>query len=164
MAQDEPTLHMFCGKIAAGKSTLAGKLAQHPGTVMIAEDAWLFGLFGDQMSTGADFVRVSGKLRGVLGPHISALLKAGVSVVFDSQANTLDARLWMRSLFEAAGADHRLHVLDAPDEVCLARLRTRNDDGSHPFQVTEAQFHQFTEYYVPPTEAEGFRLVMHKTT
>ncbi len=32
-----PTLHMLCGKIAAGKSTLAASLASAPRTVLIAD-------------------------------------------------------------------------------------------------------------------------------
>ena len=162
MSDHTPTLHMVCGKIAAGKSTLAAELGHQPGTVVISEDAWLHTLFGDQMSTGADFVRCSDKLRHVLGPHITSMLKAGVSVVLDGHANTIASRLWMRGLFEAAGADHRLHVLDASDDLCLARLHARNAGDEHPFKVTDAQFRQFTKAYAPPTENEGFQVIVHR--
>ena len=47
MSDLRPTLHFFCGKIAAGKSTLAAKLAEQEGTVLIAEDAWLAALYAD---------------------------------------------------------------------------------------------------------------------
>jgi hypothetical protein len=47
-------LHMLCGKIGAGKSTLAKALAAREATVLISEDAWLAALFGDRMETGAD--------------------------------------------------------------------------------------------------------------
>ena len=36
-----PTLHLVCGKIAAGKSTLANRLANAPATVLISEDYWM---------------------------------------------------------------------------------------------------------------------------
>lgn len=42
-----PTLHMICGKIAAGKSTLAARLAEADRTVLIAEDDWLGALYAD---------------------------------------------------------------------------------------------------------------------
>jgi predicted kinase len=45
-----PTLHMICGKIAAGKSTLAARLGRAQGTVLVAEDDWLSALFPDQLS------------------------------------------------------------------------------------------------------------------
>ena len=161
MLPTQPTLHMLCGKIAAGKSTLAAHLAERDNAVLIAEDDWLGVLFGDQMSTGQDFMRCSARLRGIMGPHLVSLLTAGVSVVLDFQANTPDSRAWMRDIVEQTGADHQLHVLMPPDEVCLSRLRARNRSGKHPFVVTEEQFHRFMQYVSPPSPDEGFTIVMH---
>jgi predicted kinase len=152
---------MLCGKIASGKSTLADALAAVPGTVRIAEDEWLHALYGDEMTTIDDFVRCSARLRAVMGPHVAALLDAGLSVVLDFQANTVEARGWMRGIAREAGAAHRLHVMTTPDEICLARLRARNAAGDHPFAATEAQFHRMSAHYVAPTEAEGFDVVLH---
>lgn len=155
------TLHMICGKIAAGKSTLATGLAAHPGTIRISEDAWLACLYKDEQKTIEDYVRNSRRLREVMGDHIVALLEAGLSVVLDFPANTPASRRWMRSLFERAGADHRLHFLDLPDEVCKARLRARNAAGSHAFNASEAEFDLFTSYFVPPSADEGFETTFH---
>ena len=155
------TLHMICGKIGAGKSTLAQQLGTNANTVILSEDAWLAALYGDEMHTLKDFLRCSAKLKTAIGPHIVSLLKAGVSVVLDYQANTRDARTWMRGLFTDAQAEHRLHLLDVPDEVCLARLHARNADGEHPFAATEAQFHQVTKHFLPPQDDEGFTVVTH---
>ncbi|MEO0912421.1 MAG: ATP-binding protein [Pseudomonadota bacterium] len=158
---EAPTLHMLCGKIASGKSTLAAQLSRQPATVLITEDDWLGALFPGEMSSLSDFARCSGRLRTIMAPHITDLLQAGVSVVLDFHANTVAARAWMRGVCETAQAAHQLHVLNVPDEVCLARLRGRNAKGDHPFTVTEEQFHQFTKHFVPPSESEGFTLVMH---
>jgi len=152
---------MMCGKMAAGKSTLATQLAQSPNTVLLSEDAWLHSLFGDQMTTPADFMRFSARLRDAVGPHVVGVLAAGVSVVLDFQANTRASRAWMRSLLQQGRADHRLHVLVPPDEVCLARLHARNARGEHPFSPTEAQFHAFSRHFELPTPDEGFHLVTH---
>ena len=155
------TLHMICGKIGAGKSTLAQQLGAGANTVILSEDAWLAALYGDEMHTLKNFLRCSAKLKTAIGPHIVSLLKAGVSVVLDYQANTRDARTWMRGLFTDAQAEHRLHLLDVPDEVCLVRLHARNADGEHPFAATEAQFHQVTKHFLPPQDDEGFTVVTH---
>lgn len=164
MSAKKPTLHMLCGKIAAGKSTLAGALASESGTVLISEDDWLSSLYSDQMTTPKDFVRCSSKLRDAMAPHIVALLQSGLSVVLDFQANTVESRSWMRAIIDQSGADHRLHVLEAPDELLLKRLRARNADGKHAFAVTEEQFHQVSKFFVPPTDAEGFNVVRHDLT
>ncbi len=163
MTQNRATLYMIYGKIAAGKSTLAAELARKEQTVLIALDDWLGALFGDQMSTGKDYMHFSKKLESVMGPHIIKLLQAGTSVVLDYPANTVEQRAHMRGLFETAGAAHELHVLNVPDEVCLARLKARNQDGAHPFAPTEAQFHAFSKHLVPPMEDEGFQLVLHSS-
>ena len=156
-----PMLHLICGKIAAGKSTLAARLGAAPGAVTIAEDAWLAGLYGEEMADIADYVRCAARLRGVMGPHVSALLRAGVTVVLDYPANTAETRVWMRGLLEETGADHRLHWLDLPDEACLARLQARNAAGTHAFAATEAQFRRITAHFQPPRAEEGLTILRH---
>lgn len=161
MTTSRATLHLLCGKIAAGKSTLTRQLAEAAGTVLLSEDHWLVRLYPGEITTLADYVRCSARLREAIGPHIEALLRAGVSVVLDFPANTLKSREWMRGLFVAAAVDHRLHYLDVPDEVCKARLRERNAAGHHEYQASDAEFDLFTSHFVPPTAAEGFNLVVH---
>lgn len=162
MSDGAPTLHMVCGKIAAGKSTLAKQLADAPGTILISEDAWLSALYPDQMTTVAEYVRCAAHLRAVLGPHVADMLNAGVSVVLDFPANTLKTRQWMRDILSKTAAGHQMHVLEVSGEVCLTRLRARNASGSHPFAVTDDQFHQVNSHYAVPTPDEGFLIVTHQ--
>lgn len=162
-AARQATLHMLCGKIAAGKSTLAAELARKPGTVLIAEDEWLFALFGDQMRSVADYVSVSRKLRSVMGPHISMLLMSGISVVLDFPANTRELRSWMRDIYEDVGAGHKLHFLDLEEDICKQRLRARNQAGEHQFAASDAQFHQICAAFQSPIAAEGFDVITYDT-
>ena len=156
-----PTLHLLCGKIAAGKSTLAKRLAARPGTVLISEDHWNATLFPDEIKTIEDYSRYSARVRAAMGPHVVALLKAGLSVVLDFQANTLAVRRWMRTLIDDSGAAHELHFLDVPDEACKRRLRARNAAGEHPYQASDADYELFTRYFVPPAADEGFNVVVY---
>lgn len=163
MSTPTPTLYMLCGKIAAGKSTLAAELAAADSTVLLAEDAWLAALFSADLKTPKDYIRCAAKLRAAMEPHVVALLNAGMSVVLDFQANTVESRAWMRGLLDQTDVDHQFHVLMPPDEVCLARLHVRNESGLHPFTVTEDQFHQISAYFNPPTHDEDFNLIIHDT-
>lgn len=158
-----PTLHLLCGKAASGKSTLTAELGRLGGTVVIAEDDWLNALFSSEMSSLSDYVRCMTKLRTIMGPHVTSLLNAGVSVVLDFQANTLASRDWMRNILEETGAAHQLHLLDVPDEVCIARLRARNAQGDHPFAATEEQFRQLSKHFIAPSANEGFNVVLHQS-
>jgi len=161
MSSIPPTLHLMCGKIASGKSTLTAQLGRTNGIVVIAEDDWLNSLYSEEMSSISDYVRCMSKLRDVMGPHVVSLLKAGVSVVLDFQANTIASRNWMRSILVQTEAAHQLHVFEVPDEVCIARLHARNAQGDHPFAATEEQFRQVSEHFVAPSPEEGFNIVLH---
>jgi len=154
-------LHMVCGKIGAGKSTLCQRLAAAPKTVLVSEDDWLARLYPNEIHAIADYARCAGRLRDAMAGHIEALLVAGMSVVLDFPSNTLATRAWARGIFVKAGAAHRLHYLDVPDEVCKARLRARNLAGAHPFETTDAQFDQITGHFLAPTAQEGFHVVRH---
>jgi predicted kinase len=99
-----------------------------------------------------------------MGPHLRELLRVGTSLVLDFAANTPRDRAWVRGIFDSMGAEHVLHVLDAPQALCLERLRQRNaerPEGLFWFEVSEALHHEAARYYVPPTEAEGFRVIRH---
>src|SRR4029453_734885 len=154
-------LHAFCGKIASGKSSLAASIANAPQTILISEDALLSRLYPGEIATIDDYVRAATRLRQAIGSHLEGLLRTGLTVVLDFQANTPRARAWIRSVVDRAGADHKLHCLDVSDEVCKARLAQRNATGVHEYEVSEADFELFNSYVVPPASAEGFNVMVH---
>lgn len=156
------TLHLLCGKIASGKSTLAAELARAPRTVLIGEDFWMATLFPGEVRTIEDYGKYSARLCAAMAPHIVGLLKSGTSVVLDFHANTKPRRAWMRGIIDQSGAAHKLHHLEMSDEACRARLRKRNAAGGHEYTVTDAEFEQFTRYFVPPAPDEGFDVVVHR--
>jgi predicted kinase len=159
MTSSTATLHMLCGKIAAGKSTLSAKLAQAERTLVIGEDRWIEQLYGPELKTLADYFERCERLRATLAPHVVGLLRAGVSVVLDFHANTVRSRQWMRALFEEAEASHQLHFLDVPAEVCRARMHARKAAGADG--VSDAEFDHVTSFFVPPDESEGFNVIRY---
>jgi predicted kinase len=162
MSPNEATLHLFCGKIAAGKSTLAAGLGLASRTVIVSQDDWLARLYPDEMTTWADYVRCAPRLRDAMEPHLLELLRLGISIVLDFPANTPPTRLWMRRLIDNSGCAHQLHYLDVPDEVCRGRLHARNAAGTHDFTATDADFNLITSYFIAPTPEEGFNVVVHR--
>ncbi len=154
-----PTLHMVCGKIASGKSTLARQLSDKPKTLLISEDDWLSRLYPGDINTLNDYVRCAAKLRDIMSNHVEQLLRAGNSVVLDFPANTPGTRQWMRDIFNNASVAHCLHYLNVSDKECKLRLRRRNEDGSHRFTTSETEFDTITRYFVAPSLGEGFNVV-----
>ena len=162
MLPSGPTLHMVCGKIAAGKSTFVNELSRLPGTIVVREDYWLARLYPGEQNSLADYIRNSMRLRSAIAAHLVDLLRSGLSIVLDFPANTPSSRAWMREIFEGAACEHRLHYLDVPDEICKARLRRRNAIGAHEFVVSDNNFDLFTSHFVPPAVHEAFNVVVHR--
>jgi len=158
------TLHFICGKAASGKTTLARKLAATHRAAAFIEDEWLVRL-GVEIRSLDDFVRHSRRLRAALRPHVTDLLKLGVSVVFDFAGNTPADRAWVRTIVQRAGADHVLHVIEASDALCKARLRQRNaakPEGLYYGDVSEELFDAVTRHFVAPSDKEGFNIISYE--
>ncbi|MEO5938813.1 MAG: ATP-binding protein [Sphingomonas sp.] len=155
------SLHLLCGKIGAGKSTMAARLAGETGGMVIAEDHWLSSLYPGEIADLADYRRSSERLRGAIAPLIVEMVKRGQAVILDFPANTVASRAWMKGLADAAEVTATLHFLDPPDEVCRARMHARNASDEHPYQVDDATFDQFTAHFAVPTDDEGFTIVRY---
>lgn len=155
-------LIFLCGKMAAGKSTLARHLAERDGAILIVQDELLDHLFPGEIKDVPDFARCATRLRNAVGPHVCALLSKGMSVVLDFPGNTRAQRAWFRQLFERAEVDHELHFVDAPDALCKRQLRERSKDlpAGAPW-TSEAEFEAVTAYFQPPSADEGFNVVHH---
>lgn len=155
-------LIFFCGKMAAGKSTMARELASRENAVLFVQDELLGHLYPGEIREFADFLRCSARLRAALAPHICALLSRGVPVVLDFPGNTVAQRAWFRELFERANAAHELHFIDASDALCKQQLKARSahlPEGT-PW-TTDAEFDAVTAYFQLPSKAEGFTIVHH---
>lgn len=158
----KPTLHLMCGKIASGKSTLANALKTEQAAILLTEDHWLSRLYPDQIHSVADYVKLSKRLRDVVGPLVIDMLKARINVVLDFPANTPADRKWLCTLADTAQASHSLHFLDVDDDTCRARLHLRNERGEHDFAATDADFDLITSYFVAPDKQEGLNIVIHQ--
>ena len=160
---DPAKLIFMCGKMAAGKSTLARELAEQENAVLLVQDELLEHLFPGEITDIQGFVKCSSRLKNALAPHICALLTRRVSVVLDFPGNTRVQRAWFRSLFERATADHELHYVDSSDSLCKRQLKRRSEDSpaGTPW-TTDAEFEAITAYFEPPSDDEGFKVVRHE--
>lgn len=158
-----PTLHLLCGKIASGKSTLAHRLTVEHGAILLSEDQWLAQLYPGEILSISDYLRCAQRIRGVLGPLVINLLASGNNVVLDFPANTLSQREWLVGLAQAAQVPHRLHYLELDDDTCRARLHARNARGDHDFAATDAEFDLITRHFCVPSEEEGVVVEVHRT-
>lgn len=155
------TLHFLCGKAGSGKTTLARELGRSLPAIVFCEDEWIASL-GFVVRSLDDYLDASRRCRAMIASLVPELLRMDVSVVLDFAGNTASSRAWVRSLFEAAGADHVLHWLDASDAECLDNIHRRNVEkpaGVYWGDVSDELFHAVTPYFTPPGPEEGFHVV-----
>src|SRR6516165_10860644 len=153
-------LIFFCGKMAAGKSTLAKELADREKAVLLVQDDLLNALFPGEITDIHGFVKRSSRLKNVLAPHVCALLSKGISVVLDFPANTRAQRAWFGELIKRANVEHELHFVDTSDALCQTQLRDRSKGlpAGTPW-TSEADFEAINAYFQAPSEDEKFNVV-----
>ena len=153
----------FCGKMAAGKSTLATDLAIRENAVLLVQDDFLNALFPGEITDIRGFVECSSRLKNALTKHVCALLSKGISVVLDFPGNTKRERAWFRELIEHTNVDHELHFVDASDILCKSQLRKRSTGlPVDALWTRDADFEAITKYFQPPTEDENFNVIRHE--
>jgi predicted kinase len=146
-------LMFLCGKMAAGKSTLARDLAIRENAVLLVQDDFLNALFPGEITDIPSFVNRYTRLKNALTPHICVLLSKRISVVLDFAAATKTQRAWFREL----------HFVDAPDAVCKTQLRDRSRGlPAGTRWTTEEDFEAINAYFQPPSEDEKFNVLRHE--
>jgi len=154
-----PSLHFMCGKMAAGKSTYARRLANQEKAVLISEDLWLSRLFPEEIQTFQDYLTRSARLKRVVGEHVTSLLNDGISVVLDFPGNTKGQRAWFRSMYKGIEAEHCLHYLARSNAECLVQLKKRNKERPEGAKLTTPEeFMMVTGYFEEPGQEEGFNI------
>lgn len=100
-------LIFFCGKMAAGKSTLARELADRENAILFVQDDLLEALFPGEITDIQAFVQCCSRLKNALTPYICALLSKRISVVLDFAAATKGNIRALDQLLVPAGRDVR---------------------------------------------------------
>ena len=136
-------------------------MAERTPAVLISEDHWTSALWPGELLSLEDYRDRSRRLRGVLWPHVLALLSAKTSIVLEFAANTRGQRASLADLVREADADHILHFIDTPAQVCWNRVKARNEAVLHPYAPSHEQFLQIGSLFEPPTSEEGFNIVRH---
>ena len=150
------SLTFFCGKMGAGKTTMALELANQPATILLSEDEWLAAIYPDEISNLDDYIHCSTRLKPLLKAHIQNLLNAGVSVVMDFPGNTRKQRAWFREIVLVGNFPHKLIYLDVS---CLQQIAQRALKQAERARFdTETVFHQVNSYFQPPSPDEGLNI------
>ena len=156
-------LIFLCGKMAAGKSTLARELAAGDHAILFEQDQLLDALYPGAIVNVASYLEYSGRINRMLAPYVVDILSRGTSVVLDFPGNTRNQRAWFRAIIDRAGVDHELHYVDTPEDICKAQLKARSQHlpPGTPW-TTEADFDLIASHFTAPAEDERFNVIRHQ--
>ena len=146
-------LYVMCGVGFSGKSTLAKKIAEHTGAVLVSQDALFFEL-EKKLNLDQDSGDQWRMLLEMCKDRIRENLKVGKSVVFDSTNTRFEHREEMRSIAYELNVPTRVIFLDTPIEVQKERQEKNRQTGER-HDVKQKYLDQEIAKLEIPTEKEN---------
>lgn len=152
-------LVFFSGKMGAGKTTYAKKLANQPQTFYLSEDELLQSLYPTEIQSINDYIKYAKRLKPMVSEIVKVLTAQGVTVILDFPGNTVSQRNWFKSLMVNHQLSHRLIYIQADDDTCIKHLMIRRESAPHRHHFDTTQtFQQMTKYFEAPQAEEGFQI------
>lgn len=151
-----PQAILLCGKLCAGKTTYARRLAPELGAVILSVDEIMLSLFGQHL--GDDHDRIAALTRDYLYRKSLEILNSGIPVILDWGFWTKADRTAARIFYETHGIPCELHYIDVPNALWSAHIRSRNTEAeSAPtaaYAVDENLLRKLEHRFEPPAEDE----------
>ena len=159
-------IHLICGPIGAGKTTIAHQLAEQHGAIRFSEDEWLSHLFipdapenllDEPMEMVAAWATERyQRCRGQIWPLCEQLLKQGMHVVLDGAAANKEQRDKIREKAIKTGVGFKLYYVTTDTETRRSRVLERNVKGgkTYSIEVTPEVFELMENFFEIPDESE----------
>lgn len=154
-------IHLVCGYMGFGKTTLAKKLAAELPAVRLTHDEFMRDLFERNLPEEQFrhyFVQVTELMWKLCGE----ICKAGGNVVMDmgfwSKSDRAEAFAKAKSLADKVV----FHVLECDLATAKARVLRRTEEDMEALVVDENCFNKFLERYEPASLDEGFEMCFYE--
>jgi len=159
-------IHLVCGPIGAGKTTVAHDLAEQHGAIRFSEDEWLSKLFipdappdlihapVEQIATWASEKYL--RCREQIWLLCEQLLSQGIPVVLDGGASTKVQREALQEKARQQDYQCQLYYVVADSEIRKSRVFDRNiaQGKTYSINVTPALFDLMETFFEPLTDEE----------
>ncbi len=145
----------MCGVGFSGKSTLAKKISEHTGAVLISLDALFFEKEKELKSIYPDdWVKLWQTLLSLCSDKIETNLKSGNSVVFDTTNTKVEHRDRLRNIAQSANAKTTVIFLDTSLEIQKERQR-KNLETRERHDVKQEHLDKAIQELEIPTKDEN---------
>ena len=147
-------LIFFCGKMGAGKTTLAARKVDEMDAVLISEDELLSKLYEGKVKSVSDYKYYSEKLKPVVFNLSQQILSKGINAILDFPANTERQRQWLRSISDSINSEHICYYVERSDEVCINQILKRGNTNTDTVEMYNA----ITKYFTVPSYDESLNI------
>ncbi len=156
-------VHLLCGFVGSGKTTLAKQLAANDRAVRFTLDDWMLRLF-DLTPYEPEYGEKAERCKELIWDVAVQVLSVGVDVVLDWSQWSRAARRHWREQAASVGALAVLHYVDVPLDVAVEQVRRRNQQsrrGTH--WIDPAEMRDFAEkFFEAPTRSEGMTVIIEE--
>lgn len=145
-------VYLICGKICAGKSTYAKKLAEEKSAVILSADE-VTTLFARDLGDRHDEIAL--RVRQYLMEKAAQIARCGCSVILDWGFWTGEMRRDADAFFRSRGIDPIWHYLDISDALWAERIARRNlHPGQADYVVDDGLRQKCLQLFEPPQRDE----------
>jgi predicted kinase len=156
-----PTLHLMCGLVASGKTTLARGLAADLGALRLSRDEWMIRLYG-LPHDDPRYVERLDSCTELMWDVAFAVIVTGMDVILDWNFWSRHRRADALARASREGVSVKLHWLDVPVEVAIERAEQRlRDAPPNTHRIDADGVRHFATIFQPPDEQEGLPIVRH---
>jgi predicted kinase len=156
----KPSVFVFMGKVASGKSALAEALSQETGWPVHSSDRLRKTLAGTPLNhRGSEAERaalyapeMTEKTYDLLFEQALASLRKGHSVILDATFSKLELRIALKQLMAAEGCDVRWIEAHASEVMVRERLMQRDHDSTVISDARYEDYQRLSVGYEPPDE------------
>jgi predicted kinase len=155
MRKNKTKLHIICGFVGSGKTTLAKKLEKQYGAIRFSTDEWMIELFNFNGSFGKKYKDSKKRCKEFIWKLSKKILLSGRDVVLDFGFWSRKERALFVKRARLIGAEPILYFLDVPIEQLRRRVNFRNKKlDTKTFNITEKWFNKWLPLFESPEPTE----------
>lgn len=157
------TVHLLCGYMGFGKSTIARRLAAQYGAVILNDDEFIRELFGRDLPE-PEFTAAHDKVTAFTWKLGERIVCAGGNVIFDrgfwSRKSRADAVERIRHFCDSI----QFHQIECDMETAKQRVLNRSKTDADALYIDETTFDKLARFYEPIGPDEKLDVIYYNNT